>query len=99
MLLSAATQSEVWHSVADALVLLAAALLCGTLAERLRQSAIVGYLAAGVLVGPNLLGWIANQQDIFNLAELGVALLLFTIGLELRFPDCSSLAVSPCSAA
>ena len=44
--------------------------------------AVVGYLIAGTLVGPGALGWVANQAHIYNIAELGVALLLFTIGLE-----------------
>ena len=66
----------------DILLLLLAALLFGTIAERLRQSVIVGYLIAGTVVGPNVLGWISKQQEIFYIAELGVALLLFVIGLE-----------------
>ena len=43
---------------------------------------IVGYLLAGTVVGPNVLGWISKQQEIYYIAELGVALLLFVIGLE-----------------
>lgn len=93
--LLAAANSDVWHSLADVLVLLATALLLGTLAERLRQSAIIGYIAAGTLVGPNLLGWVANQQDIFSLAELGVALLLFAIGLEFSMKRLLSLGRTP----
>jgi CPA2 family monovalent cation:H+ antiporter-2 len=78
----AATSFGVWDILWDILVLLAMALLLGTLAERLGQSAIVGYLLAGVLVGPNVLGWIATQAELFDIAETGVALLLFVIGLE-----------------
>jgi CPA2 family monovalent cation:H+ antiporter-2 len=48
----------------------------------LKQSAILGYLAAGTLVGPNVLGWVDGGQRIDLLAELGASLLLFTIGLE-----------------
>jgi len=72
----------VWSILWDILVLLAVALLLGTIAERFGQSVIVGYLIAGMLVGPNVLGWISSQGELFNIAELGVALLLFTIGLE-----------------
>ena len=54
----------------------------GTLAERFGQSVIVGYLIAGTLVGPNVLGWISTRAELLNIAELGVALLLFAIGLE-----------------
>ena len=71
-----------WNLVLDVLMLLAVALGLGVVCERLRQSAIVGYVLAGVLLGPNALHMIGNQREIEALAELGVALLLFTIGLE-----------------
>jgi Kef-type K+ transport system membrane component KefB len=73
---------SVWDALRDILLLLLVALLLGTLAEWLGQSAIVGYLIAGTVVGPNVLGWISKQQEIYHIAELGVALLLFVIGLE-----------------
>lgn len=66
----------------DVLILLAAALVLGALAERLRQSAIVGYLLAGAIVGPKVLGLVGEHADVQLMADLGVALLLFTIGLE-----------------
>lgn len=66
----------------EILLLLGAAMVLGVVAERLRQSAVVGYLVAGALVGPGALSWVADEQQIFQIAELGVALLLFTIGLE-----------------
>ena len=72
----------VWDALRDVILLLLVALLFGTIAERFRQSVIVGYLIAGTVVGPNVLGWISKQQEIFYIAELGVALLLFVIGLE-----------------
>jgi len=78
----AAVPLSVWTVLWDILVLLATALVLGTLAERLGQSVIVGYLIAGTLAGPNVLGWISTQRELFSIAELGVALLLFTIGLE-----------------
>ncbi|MDW8353588.1 MAG: cation:proton antiporter [Bryobacterales bacterium] len=64
------------------IVLLAAALLLGGLAERLRQNAVVGYLLAGMLLGPAGLDRLRALEQVRTLAELGVALLLFTIGLE-----------------
>lgn len=73
---------EGWPIVIELLVLLTAALICGTLAGRLKQSAIVGYLLAGAVVGPNVLGLVASPQSVQLIAELGIALLLFTIGLE-----------------
>ncbi len=78
----AAVPIGVWGVLSDILFLLATALVLGTIAERLGQSVIVGYLVAGTLVGPNVLGWISTQAELFRIAELGVALLLFTIGLE-----------------
>lgn len=72
----------VWVVLWDILVLLAMALMLGTVAHRLGQSVMLGYLIAGMLVGPNVLGWISTQQELFNIAELGVGLLLFAIGLE-----------------
>ncbi|TWT86839.1 Inner membrane protein YbaL [Pseudobythopirellula maris] len=74
--------AAVWSPLQDVLLLLLAAMLLGALAERFRQSAIVGYLFAGTIVGPSMLGWVSDQQQIFLIAEVGVALLLFVIGLE-----------------
>lgn len=75
----------------DVLVLLAAATLLGGLAERLRQSSLIGYLLAGTLLGPHSLGLLKNQHAVENIAELGVALLLFTIGLEFSLKRLKSL--------
>ncbi len=71
-----------WQIISDVLILLVAALLLGTLAEQLRQSAILGYLLAGMIVGPNVFGFVRSSEQVEVIAELGVALLLFTIGLE-----------------
>ncbi len=78
----AAVGTEVWDFLLKLLALLVAALLMGAVAERLRQSAIVGYLFAGTIVGPSLLGWVSDQERMLGIAELGVAMLLFVIGLE-----------------
>jgi CPA2 family monovalent cation:H+ antiporter-2 len=75
-----------WDIPFQILIVLAAALLLGTLAEYLRQSAILGYLLAGTLVGPHVLGLVEEAEHVRTIAELGVALLLFTIGLEFSFP-------------
>ena len=50
---------------------------------RLRLVPIVGFLIAGVLIGPNALGLVSDQALVDMLAEVGVILLLFTIGVEL----------------
>ncbi|MBT7352117.1 MAG: sodium:proton exchanger, partial [Phycisphaerae bacterium] len=68
----------------DLVVLLSVASLLGVVAERLRLSSIVGAIVGGMLVGPGLLGWVHNDHlEVQYVAEFGVALLLFTIGLEI----------------
>ncbi len=73
---------NLWTALLDVLILLLAAMLLGSLCERLKQSALLGYLLAGTLLGPNALDWMPNHTAVATIAELGVALLLFTIGLE-----------------
>ena len=73
---------DLWSVLFDVLILLLTALVLGVVCERLRQSPILGYLAAGTLLGPNALQFISSASEVSALAELGVALLLFTIGLE-----------------
>src|SRR6266545_1412898 len=68
---------------ADIAIILVAALLGGFLAQRLRQPLILGYIVAGILVGPHTGGVTVTEiHDIELLAEIGVALLLFALGLE-----------------
>ncbi|MEM9250820.1 MAG: cation:proton antiporter [Planctomycetota bacterium] len=71
-----------WSLLLQIVVLLTGALVLGAIMGRLKQSPIVGYLLAGVLLGPNALNWVPADDDVTVIAELGVALLLFTIGLE-----------------
>jgi CPA2 family monovalent cation:H+ antiporter-2 len=70
----------------DLVILLAgalgAALVFGLLAHRVKLPPIVGYLLAGVLVGPHTPGFVANASMASELAEVGVVLLLFGVGLE-----------------
>src|SRR5262249_4327344 len=71
---------------ADIAIILVAALLGGFLAQRLNQPLILAYIVAGVLVGPYTGGVTVTQiHDIELLAEIGVALLLFALGLEFNF--------------
>lgn len=72
---------ESWIILTDVLLLLGGAFILGIAAQRLNQSAIIGYLLAGVVMGPFLF----HAEPLMHLAELGVALLLFTIGLEFSF--------------
>jgi monovalent cation:H+ antiporter-2, CPA2 family len=66
----------------DILILLIIAVAVLALFLRLRLPPILGYLTIGALVGPYGLGWIDDSEHTRNLAEFGVVLLLFTIGLE-----------------
>jgi len=67
----------------EALVFLAAAVICVPLAKRLGLGAVLGYLIAGAAIGPWGLKLIDDTESTKNLAELGVVLMLFVIGLEL----------------
>jgi CPA2 family monovalent cation:H+ antiporter-2 len=60
------------------------ALLCGLILIRLRQPAIVGYIIAGMVLGPTGLKLVSNTDTVQLLAELGVIMLLFLIGMELN---------------
>ena len=75
--------------IASDFVLIVVAGLLGALAARaLRLPLLVGYVAAGVLVGPYTAGpTVVQVHDIERLAEIGVALLLFSLGLEMSFRD------------
>lgn len=73
---------------ADIVLILVAGLLGGLLAHFLRQPLLVGYILAGVLVGPHSVGpSVVEVHHIELLAEIGVALLLFALGLELSLRD------------
>ena len=67
----------------QALVLLAAAALLLPLFQRLGLGSILGYLAAGIVIGPLGLGLIPGAEAVLHFAELGVVLMLFLVGLEL----------------
>ncbi len=64
------------------LVALGAALVLGALAHRLRLPPMLGYIAAGMVVGPFTPGFVADREEVLALADVGVALLMFSIGLQ-----------------
>ena len=66
---------------------LALAYLFGMIAQRLRISPLVGYLLAGVLIGPFTPGFVANTNLASELAEIGVILLMFGVGLHFSLKD------------
>lgn len=68
----------------DIIILLSAAVIAVPLFQSLRLGAIPGFLVAGIVLGPSGLGYIENYDEIAHLAELGVVLLLFVIGIEIN---------------
>lgn len=67
------------------------AFIFGALAHRLRMPPLVGYLIAGVLVGPHTPGYVADQNLAPELAEIGVILLMFGVGLHFSLKDLMSV--------
>lgn len=74
------------HYLTDILILLAAAIIAVPLFQRLGFGSVLGYLAAGVIVGPWGFSFIDQIEEIQGIAEFGVIFLLFIIGIELK-PD------------
>jgi glutathione-regulated potassium-efflux system ancillary protein KefC len=74
--------APVW--LINSFIYLAAAVISVPLAKKLGLGSIIGYLAAGIAIGPWGLGLVTNVQDILHFAEFGVVLMLFLIGLELE---------------
>ena len=68
-------------------VVFGSAKLLAEVFERLGQPGIVGEILAGILIGPSLLGWVAPNEILSFLAELGVVFLLFRVGLEINPAD------------
>ncbi len=71
-------------SLTTILIFLAAAVIAVPLFKRLGLASVLGYLAAGSVIGPWGLGLVTNVKETMGLAELGVVFLLFIIGLELK---------------
>jgi CPA2 family monovalent cation:H+ antiporter-2 len=69
----------------QAIIYLAAAVLCVPVTKRLGLSSVIGYLLAGILIGPFGLGLVAQERtELMHFAEMGVVMMLFIIGLELE---------------
>jgi len=68
----------------ESLIYLLAAVICVPLSRRLGLGSILGYLAAGIIIGPYGFAFIRNAEHILHFAELGVVFLLFIVGLELK---------------
>ncbi|WP_306393985.1 monovalent cation:proton antiporter-2 (CPA2) family protein [Telluria beijingensis] len=74
------------QTIGPAVVLMAAAVVAVPLFRRLGLGSVLGYFAAGILVGPSVLGLFTDSVEILHFSELGVVMFLFVIGLELRPP-------------
>ncbi|GHB70257.1 potassium transporter [Psychrosphaera saromensis] len=68
----------------DAFIYLCAAVISVPIAKRLGLGSVLGYLVAGVLIGPFVLGFVGDQTDVMHFAEFGVVMMLFLVGLELK---------------
>ncbi|MGZ8475725.1 MAG: cation:proton antiporter [Candidatus Limnocylindria bacterium] len=75
------------------LVALAAALVLGSLAHRLGLPPMLGYIVAGVAVGPATPGFVAGREEVLALADIGVALLMFSIGLQFSLGELRSVGL------
>jgi len=72
----------------EVIAFLAGAVICVSIAKKLGLSAVLGYLFAGIIIGPFLLGLVGEEgQDILHFAEFGVVMMLFLIGLEIEPKD------------
>ncbi|KPZ55396.1 monovalent cation:proton antiporter-2 (CPA2) family protein [Pseudoalteromonas sp. P1-25] len=67
-----------------ALIYLAAAIVAVPIAKRVGLGSVLGYLIAGILIGPYALGIVGDQTDVMHFAEFGVVMMLFLVGLELQ---------------
>ena len=68
----------------QALIYLGAAVITVPLAKKLGLGSVLGYLLAGIIIGPFVLGWVGQADEVMHFAEFGVVLMLFIIGLELE---------------
>jgi CPA2 family monovalent cation:H+ antiporter-2 len=84
---AAASASDPLTAILNLAVAVGAALLGGAVAVRLGQPAVVGYLLAGVAIGPFTPGFVGDADQILVLAEIGVVLLLFALGVEFSLDE------------
>ena len=75
---------ETTSQLIQVVALLGAAVVAVPLFRRLKLGSVLGYLAAGLAIGPFGFGWFSDPQSILHVAELGVVMFLFVIGLEMR---------------
>ncbi|WP_109830312.1 monovalent cation:proton antiporter-2 (CPA2) family protein [Reichenbachiella versicolor] len=69
----------------NAIIFLAGAIICVPIAKKFGLSSVLGYLFAGIIIGPYVLGFVGEEgEDILHFAEFGVVIMLFLIGLEIE---------------
>lgn len=88
-------------SLAHIALILAAAFIGGAVFRRLNQPVLVGYIIVGLILGPSVLGYVDNSAEVGLLAELGILLLMFIVGLELdlsSFKAVSRVSIITCAA-
>ena len=83
---SAGCTPSMLNTLEIVLIFLAASVGIVALARKLRLPPLLGYLMAGILIGPNALGFVPNTPENRYLAEFGVVFLMFSIGLEFNLP-------------
>ncbi|MEM0924554.1 MAG: cation:proton antiporter [Planctomycetota bacterium] len=80
------------HLIQELLIVLSAGLAAAVVCRRWNVSILIGYLVVGVIIGKGVLGWVEDRDhEIAHFAEVGVFLLLFSIGLEFSLDDLKSL--------
>ena len=79
-----AIEGQTAHHLVQAVTLLAAAVVAVPLFRRLGLGSVLGYLCAGLLIGPFGIGIFSDSQSVLHIADLGVVMFLFVIGLEMR---------------
>ena len=79
------------HVLTDLAALFALCVFAGVVFQRFKMPPIVGFLAIGAIVGPNALGLVGEEETVSQLAEVGVVVLLFAVGMELPLSQLAKL--------
>lgn len=89
------------HALTHLATVLAAAFLGGAVFRKLKQPVLVGYIIVGLILGPSVLGMVQSREEVSLLAELGILLLLFIVGMEIdlkSFKSVSKISLITCGA-
>ncbi len=89
------------HALTHLATVLAAAFIGGAIFRKLKQPVLVGYIIVGLLLGPSFIGVVQGREEISLLAELGILLLLFIVGMEIdlkSFKSVSKISLITCGA-